>query len=289
MRQAQGTDGERAAEDIDMPQPSKIKVLIAHSDPLISAGLAATLKRRDFEIMIWSSALAPSHLPASTVPPSDVVVADYESGLRLIASIACRDRVVILTHSDSEVKICHALEQGARGYLLLGCSLKDLVDALRSVHIGGIALGPTAASRVADRMKLKALTRREGDILRQLMLGLSNKSIAANLALAVGTVKTHVKSILGKLEAASRAEAVAVAHRRGIMPEEREWASTRVRKAGFEGRSSLTKPFDVSSHARLGSRWRTSSLPAAPPCVPLRLQHRPASAPMIEKSFARGG
>jgi DNA-binding NarL/FixJ family response regulator len=206
-----------------MPEASKIKVLIAHSDPLISAGLAATLKRRDFEIMVCSSALAPSHPPASPVPSPDVVVADYESGLRLTASIACRNRVVILTHSDSEVKICHALEQGARGYLLLGCSLKDLVDALRSVHVGGIALGPIVASRVADRMKLKALTRREGDILRQMMLGLCNKSIAANLALAVGTVKTHVKSILRKLGAATRTEAVAVAHRRGIMPEEREW------------------------------------------------------------------
>jgi DNA-binding NarL/FixJ family response regulator len=262
MRQAQGTDGERAAEDIDMPQTSKINVLIAHSDPLISAGLVATLNRGDFEIMACGFPLAPSDSPASPVPSPDVVVADYDSGLRLIASIARRDRVVILTHSDSEVKICHALEQGARGYLLLGCSLNDLMDAIRSVHVGGIALAPMVASRVADRMKLKALTRREGEILRQLMLGLSNKSIAANLALTVGTVKTHVKSILAKLEAASRTEAVALAHRRGIMPEEREW---------------------------FGNRWRTSSLPAAPPCVPLRPQHRPASAPMIEKSFARGG
>jgi DNA-binding NarL/FixJ family response regulator len=289
MRQSQGTDGERAAEDIDMPQASKIKVLIAHSDPLISAGLAATLKRRDFEIMVCSSAQAPAHSPASPVPSPDVVVADYDSGLRLIASVACRNRVVILTHNDSEAKICHALAQGARGYLLLGCSLKDLVDALQLVHVGGTALGPIAASRVADRLKLKALTRREREILGQLMLGLSNKSIAANLALAVGTVKTHVKSILAKLEAASRTEAVAVAHRRGIMPEEREWPSTRVRKAGSEGRSSLTKPFDVSSRARFESRWRTSSLPAAPPCVPLRPQHRPASAPMIDKSLARSG
>ena len=257
-----GTDGERAGEDIDIPQASKIKVLIAHSDPLISAGLVATLNRRDFEIVVCSSALAPAHSPASPVPAPDVVVADYDSGLRLIASVAFRNRVVILTHSDSEVKICHALEQGARGYLLLGCSLSDLVDALRSVHVGGIAWGPIVASRVADRMKLKALTRREGDILRQLMLGLCNKSIAANLALEVGTVKTHVKSILRKLEAATRTEAVAIAHRRGMTPEERELPSTRVRNPG-SGRS-LTKPFDVSSRARFGNRWRTSSLPVAP-------------------------
>jgi len=190
------------------------------------------------------------HLPASHVPSPDVVVADYDSGLRLIASTACKDRVVILTHSHSELKICHALEQGARGYLLLGCSLKDVMDALRSVHVGGIALGPLVASRIADRMKLQALTGRERDILRHLMLGLCNKSIAAKLVLAVGTVKTHVKYILRKLEAATRTEAVAIAQRRGILPEEREWPAARVKGPGLGGRASLIKPFDVSKNLR---------------------------------------
>jgi DNA-binding NarL/FixJ family response regulator len=174
-------------------------------------------------VVVCSSESAVAHSTDSHLPAPDVVVADYDSGLRLIASIdAYRDRVVILTHTDTEARVCHALEQGARGYLLLGCSLKDLMEGLRSVHVGGIALGPLVASRIADRMKQEALTRREGDILRQLMLGLCNKSIAANLALAVGTVKAHVKSILRKLEARSRTEAVAIAQRRGILQEERE-------------------------------------------------------------------
>jgi DNA-binding NarL/FixJ family response regulator len=95
------------------------------------------------------------------------------------------------------------------------------MDALRSVHVGGIALGPLVASRIADRMKQEALTRREGEILRQLVLGQSNKTIAAKLALSVGTVKTHVKSILRKLDATSRTEAAAIAQRRGILQEER--------------------------------------------------------------------
>ena len=134
-------------------------------------------------------------------PAPDVVIADYDSGLGLLACGGLGRRVLILTHSDSEAMICHALEQGARGYLLMGCSLQDLVEAVRSVYTGGIALGPLVASRIADRMKQQALTRREGEILRYMMLGMSNKAIASKLILAVGTVKTHVKSVLEKLEA----------------------------------------------------------------------------------------
>jgi DNA-binding NarL/FixJ family response regulator len=192
----------------------RIRVLIAHCDPLISAGLTATLSRlRDFE----------ATTAAARQPAADVVIADYDSGLQLIASGGAPGRrVMILTHSDSEAKICHALEQGARGYLLLGCSLQDLVDGLRSVYMGGIALGPLVASRIADRMKQQALTPREADILRYLMLGLSNKAIASKLTLAVGTVKTHVKSVLEKLDATSRTQAVSIAQRRGILRDEDE-------------------------------------------------------------------
>jgi DNA-binding NarL/FixJ family response regulator len=207
-----------------MAQPSRIKVLIAHGDPLISAGLAVTLrKRRDFETVVCSRALVVSDMTASHFPSADVVISDYDSGLRLIGSAEPGTRrVIVLTHSDSEAKIRRALEMGARGYLLFGCSVQDLIDGLLSVHAGGVALGPLVTSRIADLMKQQVLTQRESDILRQMMLGLSNKGIARTLTLAVGTVKTHVKSILVKLDAASRTEAVLIAQRRGILREESE-------------------------------------------------------------------
>lgn len=208
----------------EMPQFPRIKVLIAHSDPLISAGLAVTLRmHRDFETFICAPVAAKSHATESPMPSADVAVTDYESGLRLIASAgAASPRAIILTHSDREANICRALKQGARGYLLLGCSLHDLIHAVRSVYLGGTALAPLVAHRIAERRSHQILTRREEEILRQMMLGLSNKGIAANLTLAVGTVKTHVKSVLEKLDAASRTDAVAVAQRRGILPEERD-------------------------------------------------------------------
>jgi len=211
----------------------KIKVLIVHSDPLIAAGLEATLGRmRDFELVVGGI--------GQRLPQADVAVTDYDSGLRMIAAGSpLSRRLMILTHSDSEAKICHALEQGARGYLLLGCSLQELAAGLRSVYLGGIALGPLAATRIADRMKQQALTRREGDILRHMMLGMSNKAIASKLTLAVGTVKTHVKSVLEKLDASSRTQAVSIAQRRGILREEDDAAIRTLRSLSHFDRPLL--------------------------------------------------
>jgi len=207
-----------------MTDSSRTRVLIAHGDPLITAGLAITLQsQRDFKAYVCKPAATLSGLTGSDLPSADVVVADYDSGMQLVMSAAAvRHRVIILTNNDGEASICRALEQGARGYLLLGCSLEDLFDGLRAVRVGGIALAPLVASRVAQWMKQRALTPREADILRQMMLGYSNKRIALELNVAPGTVKTHVKSILDKLAAASRTEAVSIAQRRGILQEERE-------------------------------------------------------------------
>ena len=227
-----------------MRSNERIRVVIAHGDPLIAAGLAATLDRmRDFESV--PGEISPAKIKATVgavprLPSADVVVSDYEAALRLIASGGpLSRRVMILTHSDSEAKICHALEQGARGYLLLGCSLEELADGLRAVCMGGIALGPLVASRIADRMKQQALTRREGDILRHMMLGMSNKAIAAKLTLAVGTVKTHVKAVLEKLDATSRTQAVSIAQRRGILGEEGEPAMPDLRVVAHIARPLL--------------------------------------------------
>jgi DNA-binding NarL/FixJ family response regulator len=246
-----------------MPPQPRIAVLIAHNDPLIAAGLTALLrKRHDFEVIVCGRALT-SNATVRHPRPAHVVIADYDSGLRLLESAgAGTPQVMILTHSDSEAKICRALEQGARGYLLLGCSLNELITALRSVNAGGLALGPLVASRMAEWMKQQALTRREEDILRQVMLGLSNKGIARKLTVAVGTVKTHVKAILRKLDATSRTGAVAVAQRRGILREEcecltldvaldRQPGSPRGATSGDYARRMFERSIDTTSRSRL--------------------------------------
>jgi DNA-binding NarL/FixJ family response regulator len=208
----------------DVPHSCEIRVLISHSDPLVSAGLEAVLqKRRDVKVVFPRFGSEFAHEIDGESAEADVVIADYESALRLSeTSRESRGRLVILTHSDSEAQICRALERGARGYLLLGCSPEDLVEGIRSVYQGGVAFGPQVARRIAENMTQQALTAREESVLRQLMLGLSNKRIAVQFTLTEGTVKAHVKSILAKLNAASRTEAIAIAHRRGLLPYESE-------------------------------------------------------------------
>jgi DNA-binding NarL/FixJ family response regulator len=245
-----------------MTHSSKIRVLIAHEDPLIAAGLAVTLQKQiDFEAVISEPISQGSRVTARDLPPANVVVADYDSGLRLLLSTgARRHRIMILTPGNGEAQIRNALERGARGYLLLGCSIQDLLEALRSVCAGGTALAPLVASRVAEWMTRPALTPKEADILRQLMLGRSNKHIAIQLGVALGTVKAHVKSVLKKLDATSRTEAVAIARRRGILQEQEQSEhlapAASVRQIG--ARSDSRESPDDSKLSRLGRRSANS-------------------------------
>ena len=80
-----------------------------------------------------------------------------------------------------------------------------------------MALSPLVAMRITNRIRGRILTARERSVLEQLMLGLSNKAIAHRLNVCVGTVKTHIKSIMKKLGADSRTAAVVMAQRRGLL------------------------------------------------------------------------
>ena len=219
-----------------MQQPDKITVVIAHRDPFLSAGLARHLDNlAEFEPLVSGLEL---DAEVAGSDPADVVVADYDSGLRFLESNSrWRDRVVIFTERDSEASICYAVERGARGYLLLGCGVAELAVAIRTVHKGGRALAPLALARIAERIRWEGLTPCELDILRLLVSGLRNKEIALATFRSAETVKTHVRAIFRKLDAHSRTQAVMIAWRRGILPEEvsdRMLPRVRLRE-GFEG------------------------------------------------------
>lgn len=193
-----------------------IAVAVAHRDPLVQAGLQATLmSEQDFAVSVLSTA------SLSLRAPTDVVVADYETALELFAAQAPGQgariaNVMVVSHRDRETEIRTALDLGVRGYLLLGCAVEEMICGVRALSRGQLHLDRCAAQRVADSLGRQALTQRENDVLRRIAEGHVNKAIANELGITVGTVKAHVKAILAKLGARTRTEAAAVARRRGL-------------------------------------------------------------------------
>jgi len=207
-----------------MNDATPIKVLVIHEDPLVCAGLVTTLRDQPgFELVgVMDFDRYSCNRPSDQ--RVDVVVADYDYGIELVASARMQPsrrqsgpNVLIVTTRQSEREIRHAMEQGARGYLVQGCGLTELVDAVRALNSGLRHIGALAARRLADSVSGQSLTDRENDVLRLLVEGHGNKTIARQLDIAMGTVKSHLKTIFQKLDANSRTEVAAVAERRGLL------------------------------------------------------------------------
>jgi two-component system, NarL family, response regulator len=122
-----------------------------------------------------------------------------------------------LTTYAGDAQAAAALKAGAAGYLLKNLVRKDLIETIRAVHSGKRRVPPEIAMEIAEHVADDALSGREIEVLRRVAAGKSNKSIAVELDIAEGTVKTHMKSILPKLDASDRTHAVMIALKRGIL------------------------------------------------------------------------
>ena len=142
------------------------------------------------------------------------------SGIDAIAAIRAetpKARIVVLTTYAGDVQAAAALKAGAAGYLLKNLLRKELLETIRAVHSGKRRVPPEVAAEIAEHVANDALTEREIEVLRRVAAGRSNKVIAAELDVSEGTVKTHMRSILPKLEASDRTHAVMIALKRGIL------------------------------------------------------------------------
>lgn len=141
---------------------------------------------------------------------------------RLVRTRSPHTQVVVLTAHTDEARVIAALRMGAIGYLRKDAPLEILLAALRGAARGQAVLDPRIANEVLQELLTSdnvrpGLTEREGDVLRQLAHGRSNREIADLLVVTEETIKTHVGNILTKLHLAHRTQAALYALKRGLV------------------------------------------------------------------------
>jgi NarL family two-component system response regulator YdfI len=212
-----------------------IRVFIVAASPLARTGLENLLAAREVQV-VGSNATMENLAEMLADAAPDVVLIDssgepFETMLEsiLASGLASDVSVVILGEGMTAASSADALRAGIRAALPGDTSPEQLVAALRAVASGLIVLHPaninevlpagSTATRAPGELGelAESLTRRELEVLQMLAGGLSNKEIAARLNISEHTAKFHVASILGKLGAGSRTEAVALGIRRGLV------------------------------------------------------------------------
>ena len=201
-----------------------IRILTVDDHQLLREGIAAVLESQEDMKLVAQASNGREAVDNFRRLRPDVTLMDLRmpdmSGIEAITEIRGEfpdARIVVLTTYAGDAQAAAALKAGAAGYLLKNLVRKELLETIRAVHSGKRRVPPEIATEIAEHVADDALTARELDVLRRVAAGKSNKLIAVELDISEGTVKTHMKSILPKLDASDRTHAVMIALKRGIL------------------------------------------------------------------------
>ena len=207
-----------------MKKTDRVSILIADDHPVVREGLVALISRRPDMVVVAEASNGREAVEQFLLHRPDVALLDLRmpemDGVEAITAIRQKipaARLIVLTTFDEDEDIYRGLRAGAKAYLLKDAPRDDLLKCIRAVHEGQTIIPPAIAAKLADRLTTSGLTRREIQVLQFVADGKGNKEIAVALSISEGTVKTHVSSILAKLDAADRTHAVTIALRRGIL------------------------------------------------------------------------
>ena len=208
----------------------RTRLLIVDDHDMFTDSLRLALSAQpDFDVVGTAATLAQARNMVATTAP-DVVLLDHRlpDGLGVdsiteLRGIRPEASIVVLTAAAEDSMLVAATEAGCAGFILKTSPLEELISAVRAAAAGEIMVSSDLLSRLLNRLHHQYdqpaddLTSREREILQLIAEGLTNSAIAARLFISVNTVRNHVQSILAKLGAHSKLEALSMAIRDGII------------------------------------------------------------------------
>ncbi|WP_433005409.1 response regulator transcription factor [Kribbella sp. CA-294648] len=216
-----------------MEPSDTIRLLVVDDQELMRDGLTAILGQQSGIEVIGSAADGAEALRLVEELKPDVVLMDVRmpvlDGVRATAEILRSEpstTVLVLSTFDDDEHVQQALQAGATGYLLKNLPARDLARAIRLARRGVVQLAPAAAAKVVALLastplkpstgklppELSGLTDREREVVRLVAAGANNREIAQELIISEGTVKTHISSILGRLNLRDRTQLAVFVH-----------------------------------------------------------------------------
>lgn len=224
------------AEETSEPGGPPTRLLIVDDHALVRDGLANLIDAQpDMEVVGQAGTMREAISQARGLHP-DVILMDFtlpdgtgDEATRVILSALPETKIIFLTVHDDDERLFAAVSAGAMGYLLKSVRSTDLLSRLRDVVRGDVALSPTIARRLLEKLSRQQtaptpqpmaageLTEREVEILRLIVKGHTNRQIADSLSLSVRTVEYHRSNLMGKLGLHTRADLVRYAAEHGLL------------------------------------------------------------------------
>lgn len=231
--------GAGAGGDADGHEGDGIRVLVVDDHPVVRAGIIGLLDDEPDLSVVGEAADGKTALAVAAAVRPDVVLMDLrmpgmggaEATIAVLRAVP-EARVLIVTSYDTDDEILSAIDAGASGYVLKSAPADEILEAVRRVAAGEVALAPAVAARLVEQTRqarskpargadgvdgVRSLSTRESEVLALIAEGLSNAAIGRELFIGEATVKTHVSHIFEKLGVRDRTRAVTRAIELGIL------------------------------------------------------------------------